>query len=100
MRRVFTVLLTLSLVAGFATPRFQAAPDFTTEAPSAALDSATDVEGRGLFSAIGCVGCIGGGALIMAGGISAALTAAAVKGSALAAVTCFAFCKDAIDSAW
>lgn len=100
MRRVFTALLTLTLVAGFVTPRLHGSTEVAPPDSPITYDVSSDVEGRGFMSAIGCVGCIGGGAFIMSNGISAVLTAAAVKGSAIAAATCVALCKDAIDSAW
>ena len=99
MRTVFSVLLTLTLVAGFALPRVHALPDAPSPAVPEAVLAGADVEGRGIFSVIGCVGCVGGGLVIMSGGLAMTLAAMAVEGSALAAVTCFAVCKDAIESA-
>ena len=90
----------MSLVASFVTPRLEAAPDLSSEAPSAVLDAAVDVEGRGLFSAIGCMGCIGGGVILMSGGSTLVLAAVAAEGSAIAAATCLALCREAIASAW
>jgi len=100
MRRVFTVLLALSLIAGFTTPRLQAASERGSEASPAEFDPAADVEGRGIISAVGCAGCLGGGVLIISSGAGSLLSAAGARGSALAAVTCIAICKDAIASAW
>lgn len=99
MRRVLSVLLTLSLVAGFAIPRVQALPDSSSPAPTELSARDSDPEGRGFFSVIGCVGCVGGGMLILSNGLTATLAALSAKGSAIAAVTCVAICSDAIESA-
>lgn len=99
MRRVLSILLTLSLVAGFTMPRLPAATVASSADLPGSVSATSDVEGRGIFSVIGCVGCLGGGFLILSNGLTTTLAAAAAEGSALAAVTCVAICKDAIGSA-
>ncbi|MEJ2539164.1 MAG: hypothetical protein P8188_04230 [Gemmatimonadota bacterium] len=92
MRRVFSVLLTLSLVAGLVTPRVQAVSGTT---PSEVV-ATVDVEGRGLITFLGCVGCLGGGAAIVMSGSTVLLSALAMEGSAIAAATCAAMCLEVI----
>ncbi len=57
---------------------------------------AVQVEGRGLLSIIGCVGCVAGGLAIAMNGAAALLAAAFSEGSALAVAGCIAICADAI----
>lgn len=96
MRRVLSVLLTLTMVVGFVTPRIQALPDIPSPAPSAEIVSASDVEGRGWATILGCIGCLGAGMYILSSGATAILTAASAQGSALAVGTCAGLCRDAI----
>lgn len=70
MRRVVSFLLTLSLVATFVTPRLHPSPAGALDAESVA-EAPLDAEGRGFLSVIGCVGCLGGGLVILSNGLTA-----------------------------
>jgi hypothetical protein len=96
MRRVLSVLLTLTLVAGFVTPRLQTLPDGPSEVPTTEVLAPADVEGRGILGFIGCVGCVGGGLLIVSNGLTTTLAAMAMEGSALALASCVALCYETI----
>jgi hypothetical protein len=96
MRRVLSVLLTLSLVAGFVTPRLQALPDGPSGAPTTEVLAPSDVEGRGVLGFIGCVGCAAAGLVIATNGVTTAIAAMAMEGSALALASCVALCYESI----
>lgn len=96
MRRVLSLVLTLTLAAGFVTPRLQPVPATQAESPSERIAAASDVEGRGWASLLGCVGCVGAGMYILTSGATAVLAAASSRGSAFAVATCAGMCRDAI----
>lgn len=96
MRRVLSLVLTLTMAAGFVTPRLQPVPAAPASPASEQIPVASDVEGRGWATLLGCVGCVGAGMYILTSGATAVLAAAATRGSAFAVATCAGMCRDAI----
>lgn len=74
-------LLVLGTASGTSVP----APDRTP--PSEVVGSAPDE--------LVCIACIAGGVAIVSGGLTSVVTAAAARGSAIAALTCALACANA-----
>lgn len=102
MNKSRTIILAISLALGLGFPAQSATPP--TPAPFADPASATtvpaaiaEVEGNGLWSFLGCVGCVVSGAAIAAtGGVGGLLIAASYPGSALAVASCIGTCAETI----
>ena len=96
MKKTRTIILSISLALAVGLPAQSVTPPIPSLGDDRAVAVIADVEGGGLWTFLGCVGCVVAGAGIAVGGPGAILAAASTPGSAIALTTCVGMCVETI----